>query len=305
MSKLALPDRLVVGVDGSEDSSRALRWAVTVAEVRGAGLQVVTALPRPVLASPSGVAVLLTDAYDEALAARAEAVRRQVAVAADEYAGEVEVSVVPGDAVSVLVELSGARTQLVLGSRGLGGFRRLLLGSVSDATAHHAEGPVTVVRAGGTGSSVVVGVDGSRSSDAALAFAVGRARELAAPLVVVHAWEAFDGGPWPVHEPGIVPPMRAFEDAAREDLERFSATVRDADDLQVSTHLVHASPGAALAEASATARELVVGARGAGGVLGARLGSTSSQVLHHATCTTTVVRGWTDSPAATHSRRTP
>ena len=283
----ALP--LVVGVDGSPDSMQALEWATAAARLRGSRLTVVSVLPEPGAVSPWGVLTVVDGLYEQGL----DRARRQLAEQVERVVGAdppyyVEVRVRAGNAAQVLVDAATAEDQLVVGSRGLGGFARLLLGSVSDAVAHHARGPVTVVR-GPRPGPVVVGVDGSAASASALLFAVDRAREVGLPLTVVYAWSAFDGS-WPRHEAGVVPPLADFERQAADELASYASPAITAEDVVVTTRLVRGGPGSALVEASTTASEVVVGARGRGGFAGVVLGSTSQQLVRHARCTTTVVR---------------
>jgi nucleotide-binding universal stress UspA family protein len=144
----ASPDRLVVaGYDGSQGAEAALRVAAQEARTRGARLRVVAAwhVPAPLV----GATVTLTDAArlgDDLRAALTEAVDNAVAAVRTEAPGlEVESVVVEGPAVTVLTGEAAAAELLVVGSRGLGGFRELLLGSVSHQCAQHALCPVLIV----------------------------------------------------------------------------------------------------------------------------------------------------------------
>lgn len=138
--------RIVVGVDGSEASIRALRFALEEARLRGALLHLVHTFP-----SPTVQGVHVPREFFDNLEKNAEAVvDRALEEAADSTAsaGEPEVvrSVIAESPVRALVDASEGATLLVLGSRGLGGFQSLLLGSVSSQCVHHAKCPVTVVR---------------------------------------------------------------------------------------------------------------------------------------------------------------
>jgi nucleotide-binding universal stress UspA family protein len=138
---------VVVGYDGSQGAEAALHVALEEARRRGATLRVVGAwhVPAPLVgssAAPSSAArlgedirVALTQAVDTAAAALRE------------RGGDVEVEavVVEGPAVTVLTGEAAAADLLVVGSRGLGGFRELLLGSVSHQCAQHAPCPVLIV----------------------------------------------------------------------------------------------------------------------------------------------------------------
>ncbi len=139
--------RVVVGVDGSESSIYALRWAARLASGLGAGIDAVTAweLPntygfvaypedyRPDVDAASVLDTALTDAFGEN---RPPGLRERVA---------------KGNPAQVLTEASHDATMVVVGSRGHGGFAGLLLGSVSSYVAEHAACPVLVIRRGARG----------------------------------------------------------------------------------------------------------------------------------------------------------
>lgn len=140
---------VVVGFDDSEGGLAALRWAMDEASRRHAELVVVTAvneLPVPVPA---------LYAMDEAghIEDRRESTRRWVAqtvqgLSARRVAAtipDIEIEVVSGHPAKALLDRSQGASMLVVGSRGAGGFSRLLLGSVSTAVVHHARCPVVVV----------------------------------------------------------------------------------------------------------------------------------------------------------------
>jgi nucleotide-binding universal stress UspA family protein len=136
---------IVVGIDGSEESKAALRWAVDEARLRGTRLRVVHAwFAYPVIAD--GLPMVQED-----WAALGETAQRFVEHFVEEVAGdpegvELELAALHGTAASVLVDASRTADLLVVGSRGHGGFSGLLLGSVSQQCVHHATCPVVVIR---------------------------------------------------------------------------------------------------------------------------------------------------------------
>jgi nucleotide-binding universal stress UspA family protein len=136
---------IVVGVDGSEDSKAALRWAVEEARLRGMRLRVVHAwFAYPAIAD--GIPIVAED-----WTALGESARMFVERFVEEVVGvpegvELEVAAVHGTSANVLVDASREADLLVVGSRGHGGFSGLLLGSVSQQCVHHAACPVVVVR---------------------------------------------------------------------------------------------------------------------------------------------------------------
>jgi nucleotide-binding universal stress UspA family protein len=135
--------RIVVGVDSSDTSLRALRWALDEARLRGASIEMVHAFPRPELV---GMTMVVTLPSDDELREASEQVLTE-ALEAVGGAGDVPVSshVGAGGPASVLVEVGAGADLLVIGSRGLGGFRGLLLGSVTQQVIAHAPCPVVVI----------------------------------------------------------------------------------------------------------------------------------------------------------------
>ena len=136
--------RIVVGVDGSESSREALRWAKAQADVTGAELVAVTAWSYPVASFPMLVnQVATTDTFDVEGQSRA-ALQRVV----KETIGDAEVAqrVLEGHPVTVMLAAAQDADLVVVGSRGHGGFVGSLLGSVSQSLVAHAGCPVVVVR---------------------------------------------------------------------------------------------------------------------------------------------------------------
>jgi len=139
---------VVVGVDGSEDSRRALQWASEEASEHGAELVAVSSWTQPLLLptpQQSGVP-LETDPTRLAENTKAMLEETLSEVLGDSPSVSVKSSVVEGSPAKVLIDLSGSAELLVVGSRGVGGFTGLLLGSVSQHVAAHAQCTVTVVR---------------------------------------------------------------------------------------------------------------------------------------------------------------
>lgn len=135
--------RIVVGVDSSEVSLKALRWALEEARLRGADVEVVHAFPRPELV---GMTMIVTLPSDEELREASEQILDR---ALDAVGGTGEVAVTKhvgsGGPASVLVERGRGADLLVIGARGLGGFRGMLLGSVTQQVVAHAPCPVVVI----------------------------------------------------------------------------------------------------------------------------------------------------------------
>jgi nucleotide-binding universal stress UspA family protein len=133
--------RIVVGVDGSDPSKLALRWAARIAAAEGARIDVVMAWQVPTLAYRSiGPIIDMQQATEEALAQ-----------AVDDVFGEqrpngMQLRTIQGGGAAVLLDASRDALMVVVGSRGRGGFAGLLLGSVSAKVAEHAECTVLIVR---------------------------------------------------------------------------------------------------------------------------------------------------------------
>jgi nucleotide-binding universal stress UspA family protein len=131
-------DRVVVGIDESEDAAHALRWAATEARSRGAALQVVHAWSLP----PVAAYVVDSAPIAQAAGELVEAALAEAGLADDE---RIEARVLPGAPAAALLEAAQRADLVVVGSRGHGGFTGLLLGSVSHQVAGHAPCPVVVV----------------------------------------------------------------------------------------------------------------------------------------------------------------
>lgn len=137
-------DGIVVGVDGSEQSLRAAHWAAAQAHRRRLRLTVVTSYSLPAFAASSmdgGYAMM----DDESLRAGAEKVIEQAKEFLRDFPDEVDYRIESGDPAAVLLEYSETADQLVVGSRGRGGFLGRLLGSVSSALPAHAKCPTVLV----------------------------------------------------------------------------------------------------------------------------------------------------------------
>ncbi len=286
-------ERIVVGVDESPSALTAIRWAVRECRHRGGRLSAVMAWTY--LGQHHGTG---DDAF------RPEYGERDAAAALDEILAqvdldgvEVERQVVCGLPVPTLLEASADADLLVVGARGMGGFRGLLLGSVSQQCAHHTTVPLAIVRhdswvaQAGDDGEIVVGVDGSKPSQLALEWALAEAAARGTRLVAVHA-----------HRPVLLPEAAAFGPhgdvldlaAEGEAMVRGALTDAGADELGVAidVRVVSGSAAAALLDAAAdTASMVVVGSRGRGGFRGVLLGSVSQQVVHHAPCVAIVVPG--------------
>jgi nucleotide-binding universal stress UspA family protein len=277
-----MTDPIVVGVDGSGRSLRALMWAAHDASLHGCPLRVVHALPHwehDVPLHPPGtwltVAGRATDVVNEAVDMAAQAYPEL----------EVTSDLKEGTPTNVLREESQHARAVVVGARGEGGVGNLLLGSVSLQLVGHAASPVVVVGYITTGHKrVVVGTDGSANSYSALEFAFDEAEARGAALRVVRAW-SMPAGPHKTDE------IEASREERREELSRQLGRLKDDHPkVTVEESLLREAAAPALVRASERADLVVVGSRGRGGFHGLALGSTGHKVLDYTFCPVAVVR---------------
>jgi len=278
--------RIVVGVDGSEGAAEALRWALDEARTRD--VPVVAVMAWGYLDQHHAVAGADFDPeYGEPQAreALAAAVTAALGEASDVA---VEQVVVCDLAPAGLLETATEDDLVVVGARGLGGFKGLLVGSVSQRVLADAVSPVAVVRphAPHDGGPVVVGVDPSATARRALEWALEEARARGTVLRVVHAWSAPFVGGYPFG--GATFDQRLVEDGARELLDSLVAGV-DTDGVTVEKVLTYGTGGSAILQEAPGASMVVVGSRGLGGFTRWLLGSVSHQVVHHAPGTVVVI----------------
>jgi nucleotide-binding universal stress UspA family protein len=134
---------IVVGVDGSDSSVRALRWAAGQAKLTGASLTVVTTWEFP---PTFGWAPPYPSDFDPSKDARAALQKNVDTVLGPDPEVAVQLEVVEGHPAFVLTDKAAGAELLVVGSRGHGAFAGMLLGSVSEYCASHAPCPVVIVR---------------------------------------------------------------------------------------------------------------------------------------------------------------
>lgn len=285
-------DSVVAGVDGSGAALTAVRWAACEAQRRRVTLRLVHAIGTPPPPAPRVGRVDL--AWRSALVAAARDMLATAAKEAVSAAAVVDVvsRVREEEPRRALLAESGTAQLVVVGDRGRGGFAGLRPGAVVSGLAAHAGCPLVVVGANATGVGtrpVVVGVDGSPTSEAALAFAVAEAVARRVPLIAVHAWRDTGSGPsaWLDPEPACTVEQAVLA-------ERLAGWSTAHPDLVVERVVVRDAPAHALAERAHGAQLLVVGSRGRGGIAGRLLGSVSRTLLHEMPCPVAVVHGEPD-----------
>ena len=280
---------VVVGVDGSPESRAAVDFAAWEAERRRVPLRLVHGYQPPAMYGPS-VAI----AYDAAtpLAYARSMVKAEVERIRQEHP---ELTVATAGTISdparALIEESGNASLVVVGSRGRSSFYSLLLGSVSARVAAHAKVPVVVIRPTETDAhGVVVGVDGSPGSAAALEFALVEAAARGTDLTAVYAWTVPPTGNLGPVTRRHYDPIEAQDEADRLLAEAVAGWQEKYPEVELVRRAVHTvNPVRTLIEESGNAELLVVGARGRGTVASLLLGSVSDGVVHHARVPVAVV----------------
>lgn len=282
---------VVAGVDGSDSARQAAFWAADEARRRNVPLRLVGVVHLPAFDYPgSGVPV-----DDFAGRAGADAERRLATVRSDildRYPGlDVDTATRVGQPNAVLVEESADALLLVVGSRGLGGFTDALVGSTGVALSVHGHCPVAVVRPGDPDGPVVVGVDGSPASEAAIALAFDEASSRGAELVAVHAWLDYASEVSYATARQYAVDWEAVDVHEHELLaQRLAGWQEKYPDVSVRRVVTTDRPVRSLLEQAAQARLLVVGSRGRGGFRGMLFGSTSQALVYHAPCPLLVAR---------------
>jgi nucleotide-binding universal stress UspA family protein len=276
---------VVVGVDGSVGGDVALEWAVRYAAARHRRLTVVYGAGDPAV-SPEWVAMV---GSGPALHEGHRVTKHALDVVARLAPGvHADASTVLEDARTALLDQAVGASILVVGTRGHGPVRALLLGSVSTAVALHARCPVAVVRPsdrdgtgvvgggteGGLEGAVVVATAGRPASAAALDVGFDLASVERRPLHVVHTWSETGQAEGP-------------EDHERLLAETIAGYRERHPDVTVVRHVLRADPLQTLVSMSQDASVVVVGPPGRSGVR-ALLGSVSREVVERAHCTVVV-----------------
>jgi len=279
--------KIIVGYDHSPAARTAARWALDEASRTDALIEFFYAYEWPTWA-PAASTIPSPAVWPDGETDRAVKGMLNDAVTSARLSHptvRTSISIVYASAALTLIDRSAEAGLIVLGGQGHSAVTGLL-GSVSAAVSAHARCPVVVVRGHAAHTDqVVVGMDDSPGSRAALGFAFAQAAELGVALHVVRAWSR-PAGAWE-SRPAVGEGAHAHERAS------LDALVFGTQDLypqvKVTTDVVVEHPAAALVAASATAQLLVVGSRGRGALRGMLLGSVSQHVLRHSACTVAVV----------------
>ncbi|WP_433258118.1 universal stress protein [Streptosporangium sp. CA-135522] len=286
-----MTESIIAATDGSPTAMAAVKWAADDAARRGLPLRIVHVVDR----WPYGIGAFPPPDWAGLVAHAGERVLAEAVRAATKHRPDVPVTteLIDGSPARVLRDQAGPATELVIGSRGLGGFVGALLGSTVLPVAGHAPGIVVVVKAGADDQQdaprgeIVVGVDDSPQCEPALAYAFEQARLRGCALRAVHAWQL------PVHAfaPEISYDMDEIRQAQHKLVkDRLGAWREKFPEVEVVEDVQSAHPVQALTDASTRADLVVVGSRGMGALGSVLLGSVSRGVLHHAHCPVAVVR---------------
>jgi nucleotide-binding universal stress UspA family protein len=266
---------IVVGVEGSADSDRAVEWAARAAARLDAALHIVCALNE----------ITAAEEADRILAAART-------LAAQKGVTEISAEQVDAAPAPALIAASGSAQLVVVGARGHGALGGIIIGSVSQHVSRHAACPVVVVRepANPRANRIVVGLDGSPESDKALGFAFDAASRAGVPLVAIHGWRFSSAGragaAFPISD-DIHEQTQAGDRALAEQLAGWAEKYPD---VEVTREAIPVHPARVLTDASEQAALVVVGSRGRGAFAGLLLGSVSQAVLSHARCPVAIVR---------------
>ena len=268
---------VVVGVDGSEDSDRAIRWAVNEAGRTGRHLRLVHVRHESVLTAP-----MLLLFHAETLRAVGGRILDDAETLVRSIAGHeiaVEKHLVEGQRAEALIAAAGA-DPIVLGPRSFH-LERLVTGSTVAEVAAHAHGPVVSVPPGWDPGhvhrTVVVGVDGSSTSRPVLEVGFAAAAERGARLLVLHAWR-----PSAAYDAVIGGRVLAesWEVQTEPEIWELVAGLRgDHPEVDVQVVLKYERPEVALVDASRQADLVVVGRRGPDRTLGLALGSRARALV--------------------------
>lgn len=279
-----MQNSLIVGIDGSEHSLRALEWAVAEAAYHGVPLRLVHAT----LWDRYERETLPDSAAEDVVSSASQRVART------DPTVEVSTATVPTSPIAALLQEGESAFAVVVGTRGRGGIAGMLLGSTSLEVAAHSKCPVIVVqgavsKAHGDHSRVTLGVGAGGKSSAAAEFAFREARARNADLHALHAWHH------PARDLPGVPHLSG--DASDPERQQATRTLDDAvlvlahkhPEVTVQRETAEGRARDFLLDASAASDLLVVGARRRHGTVGMQLGLVNHAVLHHSACPVALV----------------
>jgi len=283
----ALPTKILLASDGSEDAAAAARAATDVSGKVGAELHVVHAwqTPTPPAYTRYALPVEHSSWYERQAEDLLDGQVKRIEEAGEAVAGA---HLRKGPAVDEILDLSEELEVglIVTGSRGLGLLRRLVMGSVSDGVAHHTTRPVLVVRGGEHAwppSRIVVGEDLSEEAEGAARLAVNLGKLFEAEVRLVLAYPRFPR--FTTQRVAVRPDAWTAEEGLRraeEALEELSGELEGELGWRPQTRAVVGDAASVILEAADESREpalISVGSRDLAQFVRIRLGSVSSDVL--------------------------
>ncbi|TDD61484.1 universal stress protein [Kribbella antibiotica] len=277
-----------VGIDGAWREAGALHWALYESHLRDEPLHAIHAVDETVRRSRYYEPIVTTQAESDL----ADDVRTWMKDQADGL--DHEATLVEGSPASALSDAAQGSRMLVVGRRGMGSFKRLLLGSTSEAVASRAQVPVVVVPDGWTartaGGPVVAGLDDSGENGPAVEFAAELAIERNVSLRLVHVWDVPPVYGWDttlvagVAEDWAATADKHYEAVATQWRHKYPDL-----EIQLDIRRGHAVEGLLDAAAAFQAQIVVMGGHHRSHLSVLLLGSVVRGVLQHATCPVAVV----------------
>jgi nucleotide-binding universal stress UspA family protein len=285
-------DLVIAGIDGSGCARDAAQWAAAEAVRRKAILGLVFAYHLPPAGRSGYIPYsthVLTDLREDGwgvLADTAALLRRT-------HPGlRIITRLTYGHPSAVLRAASKQALMTVVGSHGANR-AAVAVGSVAADVAEGCHGPVAVIHPAQppAGGPVVVGVDGSASSRAAIEYAFAAADARKASLIAVHCWTGPSvDGPNPAHWAGEVSGQQIQDDERTLLVGELADWVEKYPDVRVQQAVIHDRAAVGLLEFASFAQLIVAGSRGRGGINGMLLGSTGQALIAHGSCPVVIVR---------------
>jgi nucleotide-binding universal stress UspA family protein len=275
------PTRILLATDGSQDAELAATSAVDLAKSTGSELHVVDVFPGPAYVHPY---------YETHFPEAAEHLRREARKERQEILDErverireaggsvAQTHIREGETAAAIVTLAEEIEAglIAIGSRGISGIRRMLMGNVSDSVVRHAHCPVMVARGEPVDfpTKILVATDRSREAQLAATTAADLARSTNSELHVVHVG------------------FEQNRDEAQKELDTEVDMIGETGAQDIQAHLKFGMPDTAIVDLAEElgAGLIVMGSRGLGGMRRALLGSISDSVVRHAHSPVLVVR---------------
>jgi nucleotide-binding universal stress UspA family protein len=277
---------VIVGVDGSEESLRAVEWAALETRRHGSSLRIVSApaavpLMHAYHASPAEIAAALRGISARALDA---AITRSEEVASGL---SIDTGLLSGPSAVAVADCGSGASMLVVGARGTGGFAAMMLGSVSRYVATWAPCPVVVVREETTAvhREIAVGIRDPEDVTGTFAFAFEEAALRGADLVAVHTWYWLPSVPSASGPAGALrppDPRQISAEAGRHLTAALEQWHGKYPEVRVRQDVIRGHPARVLASYSARADLVVIGRHGHPAGPGPGIGSIQHAVLDHA-----------------------